>query len=157
MWHKYSSCQTQKAWKTTWKGSKKQFQSWKRVNSSSCKKVNKKQNKSDGEKDTSHDNKLRPTYRLSLSSARRSTRSNTAVFKSTSSHLKLSQHKDPTYLEKISSDPAGVSRKEVNELQESVEGVEVTDRRAVMSQKGRVEWVNGSVVDAPLWEGRVVY
>jgi hypothetical protein len=57
----------------------------------------------------------------------------------------------------LARDPAGVSMKECEELRQSVRGVEVTDHGAVMNEKGKVEWVDESVVDAPLWERRVVY
>jgi hypothetical protein len=59
----------------------------------------------------------------------------------------------------LASDPAGVSRKECEELRQSVgqKGVEVTDHGAVMSEKGKVEWVDDSVTQAPLWEERVIY
>jgi hypothetical protein len=57
----------------------------------------------------------------------------------------------------LARDPAGVSRKECDELRQSIDGVEVTDQGAVMNEKGKVEWIDESVVDAPLWERSVVY
>jgi hypothetical protein len=59
----------------------------------------------------------------------------------------------------LARDPAGLSRKECEELRQSVgeNGVEVTDRGAVMSEKGKVEWVDETVPEAPLWERKIVY
>jgi hypothetical protein len=59
----------------------------------------------------------------------------------------------------LARDPAGVGRKECDELRQSVgkNGVEVTDHGAVMSEKGKVEWIDESVMEAPLWERKVVY
>jgi hypothetical protein len=59
----------------------------------------------------------------------------------------------------LARDNAGISMTECGELAEKVGkyGVEVTDNGAVMSEKGKVEWTDGSVVDAPLWERKIVY
>jgi len=59
----------------------------------------------------------------------------------------------------LARDRAGLSRKECEGLRQSVGklGVEVTDRGAVMNEKGKVEWLDESVRDAPLWERKIVY
>jgi hypothetical protein len=59
----------------------------------------------------------------------------------------------------LARDPAGVSRRECEELKQRVGnyGVEATDHGAVMNEKGKVEWVDDSVRDAPLWERKIVY
>ncbi|KAJ4351591.1 uncharacterized protein N0V89_006934 [Didymosphaeria variabile] len=59
----------------------------------------------------------------------------------------------------LARDPLGVSMKEVGELKEKLteHGVEVTDEGAIVNQKGKVEWVEESASQAPLWEGRVTY
>lgn len=56
-------------------------------------------------------------------------------------------------------DSLGVSRKEVEELRSKLGGygVEATDEGAILNDKGKVEWVNDSVTQAPLWERRVFY
>lgn len=58
----------------------------------------------------------------------------------------------------LAQDHAGIGRKECEGLTRSVGeyGVEVTDRGAVMNEKGKVEWVE-RVTEAPLWERKVVY
>lgn len=59
----------------------------------------------------------------------------------------------------LARDPLGVSAREVGELRGKLGecGVEVTDEGAVVNAKGKVEWVESSVREAPLWEERVVY
>lgn len=56
-------------------------------------------------------------------------------------------------------DPLGVSRKEVGELRAELGGygVVATDDGAVLNDKGKVEWRDASVTQAPLWRRRVVY
>jgi hypothetical protein len=48
---------------------------------------------------------------------------------------------------------------EVGDLKEKLAeyGVDVTDEGAIVNQKGKVEWVEESARQAPLWEGRVLY
>lgn len=59
----------------------------------------------------------------------------------------------------LAQDHAGIGRKQCEGLSQSVGkyGVEVTDRGAVMNDKGKVEWVDEKVTDAPLWERKIVY
>jgi hypothetical protein len=71
-------------------------------------------------------------------------------------HPALAKREEVIWLAK---DRAGVSRTEVAELQESLGsyGVEVTDEGAIMNGKGKVEWNDESVREAPLWGHKVVY
>jgi hypothetical protein len=71
-------------------------------------------------------------------------------------HPALAQREEVIWLAR---DQGGVSRTEVAELQESLGnyGVEVTDEGAVMNEKGKVEWNDESVTEAPLWDHRVIY
>jgi signal recognition particle receptor subunit alpha len=59
----------------------------------------------------------------------------------------------------LATDPAGVSKKEVAELKDGLSkyNVEVTDEGAIMNEKGKVEWDDESVTQAPLWDRKVVY
>jgi xanthosine utilization system XapX-like protein len=59
----------------------------------------------------------------------------------------------------LARDPAGISSRECEELKQRVGryGLEATDHGAVMNEKGKVEWVDESVTDAPLWERKIVY
>lgn len=59
----------------------------------------------------------------------------------------------------LARDRLGVSTKEVSDLREALggHGVKVTDEGAVVNQKGKVEWVEESAREAPLWEERVMY
>ncbi|KAH7392256.1 hypothetical protein DE146DRAFT_766452 [Phaeosphaeria sp. MPI-PUGE-AT-0046c] len=59
----------------------------------------------------------------------------------------------------LAQDPAGISRRECDEMKQGVGqyGVEVTDRGARMNDKGKVEWVDERVTDAPLWDRKIVY
>lgn len=71
-------------------------------------------------------------------------------------HPALTQPKPVIWL---AQDPAGVSRREVEQMNQGVGqyGVEVTDRGASMNEKGKVEWVDEKVTDAPLWDRKIVY
>jgi signal recognition particle receptor subunit alpha len=71
-------------------------------------------------------------------------------------HPALAQREEVIWLAR---DQAGVSKSEVSELTESLGtyGVEVTDEGAVMNEKGKVEWDDNSVRQAPLWDHKVVY
>lgn len=71
-------------------------------------------------------------------------------------HPALAQRHEVIWL---ATDPAGVSKNEVPELRERLgsNGVKVTDDGAVMNEKGKVEWNDTSVRNAPLWETPVVY
>jgi hypothetical protein len=59
----------------------------------------------------------------------------------------------------LARDSAGVSRREVDEMNQRMGrySVEATDDGAVMNEKGKVDWVNESVTQAPLWERKIVY
>jgi hypothetical protein len=59
----------------------------------------------------------------------------------------------------LARDSLGVSAQEVGELKEKLaeHGVDVTDEGAIVNQKGKVEWVEESARQAPLWKGRVPY
>jgi hypothetical protein len=59
----------------------------------------------------------------------------------------------------LARDTLGVSAKEVRDLRGKLGnyGVEVTDHGAVCNEKGKIEWAEGSVHEAPLWEKRIVY
>jgi signal recognition particle receptor subunit alpha len=59
----------------------------------------------------------------------------------------------------LARDTLGVSAKEVRDLRGKLGnyGVEVTDQGAVCNEKGKIEWAEGSVHEAPLWEKRIVY
>lgn len=59
----------------------------------------------------------------------------------------------------LAQDPAGISSREVQEMEKGVGqyGVEVTDRGARMNEKGKVEWVDEKATDAPLWERKIMY
>ncbi|KAL1593300.1 hypothetical protein SLS60_010908 [Paraconiothyrium brasiliense] len=59
----------------------------------------------------------------------------------------------------LARDSLGVSMKEVSDINEklAVHGVEATDEGAIVNQKGKVEWVEESARQAPLWDGRVMY
>jgi len=59
----------------------------------------------------------------------------------------------------LARDTLGVSAKEVRDLRGKLgsHGVDVTDEGAVCNEQGKIEWVEGSVREAPLWEKRVVY
>ena len=71
-------------------------------------------------------------------------------------HPALAQRHEVIWLAR---DPAGVSKNEVAELRERFGsyGVDVTDNGAVMNEKGKVEWDDASVRQAPLWKRSVVY
>ncbi|KAI4926700.1 hypothetical protein J4E85_006995 [Alternaria conjuncta] len=71
-------------------------------------------------------------------------------------HPALAQREEVIWLAR---DQAGVSKNEVAELTESLGsyGVEVTDEGAIMNEKGKVEWDDNSVRQAPLWDHKVVY
>jgi hypothetical protein len=71
-------------------------------------------------------------------------------------HPALNQQEPVVWLAR---DHAGVARKECEQLSQDIGkyGVEVTDRGAEMNEKGKVEWVDESVTDAPLWERKIVY
>jgi len=71
-------------------------------------------------------------------------------------HPALAQREEVIWLAR---DQAGVSKNEVAELTESLgsHGVEVTDEGAIMNEKGKVEWDDNSVRQAPLWDHKVVY
>jgi hypothetical protein len=71
-------------------------------------------------------------------------------------HPALAQREEVIWLAR---DQAGVSKNEVSELTESLGsyGVEVTDEGAVMNEKGKVEWDDNSVRQAPLRDHKVVY
>jgi len=59
----------------------------------------------------------------------------------------------------LARDAAGISRREVDAMKQRIGryGVEATDDGAVMNEKGKVEWTNESVTQAPLWERKIVY
>lgn len=71
-------------------------------------------------------------------------------------HPALAQREEVIWLAR---DQAGISKNQVSELTESLGsyGVEVTDEGAVMNEKGKVEWDDNSVRQAPLWDHKVVY
>lgn len=71
-------------------------------------------------------------------------------------HPTLAQRREVIWLAR---DPAGVSKTEMAGLMESLggHGVEATDEGAVMNEKGKVQWNNSSVRQAPLWDRAVVY
>ena len=71
-------------------------------------------------------------------------------------HPALAQRQEVIWLAR---DSAGVSKNEVSELRERLgtHGVEVTDEGAIMNEKGKVEWNDASVRQAPLWERAIVY
>jgi hypothetical protein len=56
-------------------------------------------------------------------------------------------------------DALGISRKEIGELRSELGGygLVATDEGAILNKKARVEWVNESVTQAPLWKRRVIY
>ncbi|KAJ4301600.1 hypothetical protein N0V90_003693 [Kalmusia sp. IMI 367209] len=59
----------------------------------------------------------------------------------------------------LARDQLGVSAKEVSTLRETLgeHGVNVTDEDAIVNEKGKVEWVEESARQAPLWKGQVLY
>lgn len=59
----------------------------------------------------------------------------------------------------LARDALGVSAREVHDLRGKLadNGVDITDEGAVVNEKGKVEWIEGSVEEAPLWEKRIVY
>lgn len=59
----------------------------------------------------------------------------------------------------LARDPLGVSAQEIIDLREKLvqHGVHVTDEGAIMNEKGKLEWIDESAREAPLWEGKVVY
>jgi hypothetical protein len=71
-------------------------------------------------------------------------------------HPSLNQQQPVIWL---AHDHAGVGRRECDELKQNVGeyGVEVTDEGAEMNEKGKVEWVQESVREAPLWQRKIVY
>ncbi|RYN53544.1 putative membrane protein [Alternaria alternata] len=71
-------------------------------------------------------------------------------------HPALAQREEVIWLAR---DQAGISKNQVSELTESLGsyGVGVTDEGAVMNEKGKVEWDDNSVRQAPLWDHKVVY
>jgi signal recognition particle receptor subunit alpha len=71
-------------------------------------------------------------------------------------HPALAQREEVIWLAR---DRAGISKNEVSELTESLgsHGVEVTDEGAIMNEKGKVEWDDNSVRQAPLWDHKVIY
>lgn len=71
-------------------------------------------------------------------------------------HPALVQRQDVIWLAK---DPTGVSRTEIAGIKESLSGhgVAATDEGAIMNEKGKIEWSDTSVRQAPLWERAVVY
>jgi hypothetical protein len=71
-------------------------------------------------------------------------------------HPVLTQQQEVIWIAK---DPNGVSKTEIAGLKESFggHGVEATDEGAVMNEKGKVEWNDDNVTQAPLWERKVVY
>ncbi|KAJ4384798.1 hypothetical protein N0V86_000401 [Didymella sp. IMI 355093] len=71
-------------------------------------------------------------------------------------HPVLTQQQEVIWIAK---DPNGVSKTEIAGLKESLggHGVEATDEGAIMNEKGKVEWNDENVTQAPLWERKVVY
>jgi len=71
-------------------------------------------------------------------------------------HPALNQKQPVVWLAR---DRAGMSGKECEKLSQSIGqyGVEVTDHGAEMNEKGKVEWVDQSVTEAPLWKRKIVY
>ncbi|KAF3047621.1 hypothetical protein E8E12_010948 [Didymella heteroderae] len=71
-------------------------------------------------------------------------------------HPALAQRQEVIWLAR---DPTGVSKTEIASLKESLGGLGVaaTDEGAIMNEKGKVEWTDSSVKQAPLWERAVVY
>ena len=71
-------------------------------------------------------------------------------------HPTLAQRRPVIWLAR---DSTGVSKAEMVSLRESPGGysVEVTDEGAIMDGKGKVQWDDTSVIQAPLWDKKVVY
>lgn len=71
-------------------------------------------------------------------------------------HPALAQRQEVIWLAK---DPTGVSKTEIAGIKESLggHGVAATDEGAIMNEKGKIEWSDASVRQAPLWERAVVY
>ncbi|KAF9701399.1 hypothetical protein EKO04_000452 [Ascochyta lentis] len=71
-------------------------------------------------------------------------------------HPALNQRQEVIWLAR---DPAGVSKNEVRDLRECLgsHGVEVTDEGAMMNEKGKVQWNDAGIKQAPLWKSSVVY
>ncbi|KAK8252626.1 hypothetical protein HDK77DRAFT_436246 [Phyllosticta capitalensis] len=57
----------------------------------------------------------------------------------------------------IVKDAMGISTREVQQIKEEVEGLEVSDRGAWLDQKNRVRWDERRLREMPLWKGRVIY
>lgn len=71
-------------------------------------------------------------------------------------HPALAQREEVIWLAR---DPTGVSKTEIAGIKESLggHGVVATDEGAIMNEKGKVEWNDASVRQAPLWENAVLY